>query len=129
MMSNVLVDETKKEAERKAKQIPDPSGFRLLCMVPKIEDTYGDSGLIKADETMRVESQTTMVLYVAKMGDMAYTDKTRFPNGPWCKIGDFIITRAYAGTRVLIHGTEWRIINDDTVEAVVDDPRGIRRAG
>lgn len=128
-MTNILVVETKKEADRKAKQVPNPTGFHLLCMVPKIEDTYGDSGLVKADETVRVESQTTLVLYVAKMGDLAYADKTRFPNGPWCKVGDFIITRAYAGTRVLIHGTEWRIINDDTVEAVVEDPRGIRRAG
>ena len=128
-MSDILILETKKDAERKAKQIPDPTGFHILCMVPKIDDTYGDSAIIKADETMKVESQTTLVLYVAKMGDMAYADKTRFPNGPWCKVGDFIITRAYSGTRVLIHGTEWRIINDDTVEAVVDDPRGIRRAG
>jgi co-chaperonin GroES (HSP10) len=68
------------------------------------------------------------VLYVAKVGPQAYKDTTRFPDGPWCKVGDFVITRAYAGTRILIHGTEWRIINDDTVEAVVEDPRGIRRA-
>ena len=128
-MSDILVVETKKEADRKARQVPDPTGFHLLCMVPKIEDTHGDSGIIKADETMKVESQTTLVLYVAKMGNMAYSDKARFPNGPWCRVGDFIITRAYSGTRVLIHGTEWRIINDDTVEAVVEDPRGIRRAG
>lgn len=127
-MSNILVLDTKIEAERRAKQVPDPTGYHLLCMVPKIEDTYGDSGLIKADETKRVEEQTTMVLYVAKVGPMAYMDKEKFPTGPWCKEGDFVITRAYAGTRVLIHGTEWRLINDDTVEAVVQDPRGIRRA-
>jgi co-chaperonin GroES (HSP10) len=78
---------------------------------------------------MHVEQQTTLVLFVAKLGPMAYADKDKFPTGPWCKVGDFIITRAYSGTRVLIHGTEWRIINDDTVEAVVEDPRGIRRAG
>jgi co-chaperonin GroES (HSP10) len=126
-MSNVLILDTKEEVARKAKQVPQPTGYHILCMVPKIDDTYGDSGLIKASETLRVEEQATLVLYVAKLGPQAYQDKTRFPNGPWCKEGDFIITRAYAGTRVLIHGTEWRIINDDTVEAVVDDPRGIRR--
>ena len=126
-MSNVLILDTKEEVARKAKQVPQPTGYHILCMVPKIDDTYGDSGLVKASETLRVEEQATLVLYVAKLGPQAYQDKTRFPEGPWCKEGDFIITRAYAGTRVLIHGTEWRIINDDTVEAVVDDPRGIRR--
>ena len=127
-MSNVLILDTKEEVARRAKQVPQPTGYHILCMVPKIDDTYGDSGLLKAGETIRVEEQATLVLYVAKLGPQAYEDKARFPNGPWCKEGDFIITRAYAGTRVLIHGTEWRIINDDTVEAVVDDPRGIRRA-
>lgn len=127
-MSNVLILDTKEEVARRAKQVPQPTGYHILCMVPKIDDTYGDSGLIKAGETIRVEEQATLVLYVAKLGPQAYQDKSRFPDGPWCKEGDFIITRAYAGTRVLIHGTEWRIINDDTVEAVVDDPRGIRRA-
>ena len=127
-MSNVLILDTKEEVARRAKQVPQPTGYHILCMVPKIDDTYGDSGLVKASETLRVEEQATLVLYVAKLGPQAYQDKTRFPDGPWCKEGDFIITRAYAGTRVLIHGTEWRIINDDTVEAVVDDPRGIRRA-
>lgn len=127
-MSNVLILDTKEEVARRAKQVPQPTGYHILCMVPKIDDTYGDSGLVKASETLRVEEQATLVLYVAKIGPQAYKDKERFPDGPWCKEGDFIITRAYAGTRVLIHGTEWRIINDDTVEAVVDDPRGIRRA-
>jgi len=129
-MSDILLLETRAEAEarEKAKQIPEPKGYHILCMVPKIDDSY-ESGILKADSTMHVESQTTLVLYVAKLGNMAYADKEKFPTGPWCKVGDFIITRAYAGTRVLIHGTEWRIINDDTVEAVVQDPRGIRRAG
>ena len=125
---SVLILDTKEEVARRAKQVPQPTGYHILCMVPKIDDTYGDSGLVKASETIRVEEQATLVLYVAKLGPQAYQDKTRFPDGAWCKEGDFIITRAYAGTRVLIHGTEWRIINDDTVEAVVDDPRGIRRA-
>jgi len=125
---SVLILDTKEEAARKAKQLPQPTGFHILCMVPKIDDTYGDSGIVKSGETLRVEEQSTIVLYVAKLGPHAYKDTTRFPHGAWCKEGDFIITRAYAGTRIIIHGTEWRIVNDDTVEAVVDDPRGIRRA-
>jgi len=127
-MSNIDVSETQKTAEEKAKQLPDPAGYKLLCMVPNIEEKYGESGLIKADETLRVEEQTTVVLFVVKVGPGAYKDATRFPDGPWCKVGDFILTRAYSGTRIKIHGTEFRIINDDTVEAIVQDPRGISRA-
>ena len=128
-MADINVDETLSEAERKAKQLPEPTGYHILCMVPKIEDTYGDSVIIKSTESVRVEEQTTLVLFVAKIGPDAYKDPKRFPSGPWCKEGDFIITRAYSGTRVKIHGTEWRIINDDSVDGVVEDPRGISRAG
>lgn len=125
-MSNIDVDATKEQAE-KAKLLPEPKGYRILCAVPQVEEEY-EGGLIKADETKKVEEQTTVVLFVIKMGDLCYTDKERFPTGPWCKEGDFVLTRPYSGTRVVIHNREFRIINDDTVEAVVDDPRGIRRA-
>ena len=128
-MADIDVDKTTEEAERKAKQLPEPTGYRILCMVPKIEDTFGDSVIVKSDRTVNIEEQTTLVLFVAKIGPDAYKDEKRFPSGPWCKVGDFIITRAYAGTRVRIHGTEWRIINDDSVDGVVEDPRGISRAG
>ena len=128
-MADIDVDTTTEEAERKAKQLPEPTGYHILCMVPKIEDTYGDSVIVKSTESVRVEEQTTLVLFVAKIGPDAYKDPKRFPSGPWCKEGDFIITRAYSGTRVKIHGTEWRIINDDSVDGVVEDPRGISRAG
>jgi co-chaperonin GroES (HSP10) len=97
-------------------------------MVPEIDKEY-EGGLIKADTTINIEQQTTIVLFVLAVGPDAYQDKAKFPSGPWCKVGDFIVTRAYAGTRVAIHGKEFRLINDDTVEAVVDDPRGYRRAG
>lgn len=126
-MSDIDVEKTQTAAE-KAKQVPDPSGYRILCMVPQIEETYA-GGIIKADSAVKTEELTTVVLFVVKMGPDAYTDKSRFPSGPWCKEGDFILVRAYAGTRVKIHGREFRIINDDTVEGVVQDPRGISRAG
>ena len=125
-MSNIDVDATKEQAE-KAKLLPEPKGYRILCAVPQVEEEY-EGGLIKADETKKVEEQTTVVLFVIKLGDQCYADKDRFPTGPWCKEGDFVLTRPYSGTRVVIHGREFRIINDDTVEAVVEDPRGIRRA-
>ena len=113
--------------EQKAKQLPDPSGYRILCAIPEIEDSY-DNGLIKSELTMRHEELLTTVLFVVKMGPDCYKDKDRFPSGPWCKQGDFILVRPHAGTRVKIHGREFRIINDDAVEGVVQDPRGISRA-
>jgi co-chaperonin GroES (HSP10) len=113
--------------ERKAKQLPDPSGYRILCALPEIEEKTA-GGIYKADSTMHYEELTTPVLLVLKIGPDAYKDPTRFPSGPWCKEGDFIVTRPMAGSRVKIHGREFRIINDDSVEGVVEDPRGISRA-
>jgi co-chaperonin GroES (HSP10) len=113
---------------KKATQIPNPSTYHLLCMVPKAEEEY-ESGLIKAGNTMHYEEVLTPVLFVAKMGPDAFKDAKRFPNGPSCKVGDFVIVRPNSGTRLKIHGTEWRIINDDSVEATVEDPRGLQRAG
>ena len=108
-------------------QLPDVKGYRILCMVPEVEDTY-EGGIIKSDSVKQLQEHATVVLFVMQLGDLAYQDEARFPTGAWCKEGDFVITRAYAGTRIKIHGKEFRIINDDTVEAVVDDPRGYERA-
>lgn len=113
--------------ENKAKQLPDPSGYRILCAVPDIEEKTA-GGIYKADTTMQYEELTTPVLFVLKIGPDAYKDEKRFPNGPWCKEGDFILTRPMAGSRVKIHGKEFRLLNDDSVEAVVEDPRGVTRA-
>ena len=113
--------------EERGLQLPDPKGYKILCAIPDATDTY-QSGLVKADQTKHIEEHSTVVLFVVKMGDLCYADKERFPTGPWCKEGDFILTRAYAGTRFKIHGREFRIINDDTVEGVVQDPRGYTRA-
>lgn len=116
-----------KKDEQKAMQLPDPKGYRILCAVPDADEKF-DSGIIKAGDTRRIEENATVVLFVLRVGDLCYADKDRFPTGPWCKEGDFVLTRAYAGTRFKIHGREFRIINDDTVEGVVEDPRGYTRA-
>jgi co-chaperonin GroES (HSP10) len=112
--------------EEKASQLPEPMGYRILCAIPEVEDKF-DSGILKSDETLRHDELLTTVLFVVKLGSDCYQDKARFPNGPWCKKGDFILVRPNAGTRLVIHGREFRIINDDSVEAVVEDPRGISR--
>lgn len=115
-----------KSQEEKATQLPKPSGYRILCAIPEIESEY-ESGLIKADSTIQFEEALTTVLFVVDLGPDCYKDATRFPNGAWCKQGDFVLVRPNSGSRLVIHGREFRIINDDSVEAVVDDPRGIRR--
>lgn len=112
--------------EEKAKQLPEPQGYRILCAIPEVEESF-DSGILKSDETIRHDELLTTVLFVVKLGSDCYKDASRFPNGPWCKEGDFILVRPNAGTRLVIHGREFRIINDDSVEAVVQDPRGISR--
>jgi co-chaperonin GroES (HSP10) len=114
-------------AEEKATQLPKPSGYRILCAIPEVDKEF-DSGIIKAGETVNYEEKLATVLFVVEIGPDCYKDATRFPSGPWCKQGDFVIVRPNAGTRLLIHGREFRMINDDSVEAVVEDPRGIKRA-
>lgn len=120
---SALMDKSKEE---KATQLPKPSGYRILCAIPEVEKEY-DSGIIKADTTIHHEEVLTTVLFVVELGPDCYKDASRFPTGPWCKKGDFVLVRPNAGTRLVIHGREFRIINDDSVEAVVDDPRGIKR--
>jgi co-chaperonin GroES (HSP10) len=118
-----------KKDDEKAKQLPEPKGYKILCAIPEAEKEFEDSevGIIKADETMRIEEVLTTVLFVVALGPDCYKDEKRFPSGPWCKQGDFVLVRPNSGSRLLIHGREFRIINDDTVEAVVEDPRGIKR--
>jgi co-chaperonin GroES (HSP10) len=115
-----------KSEEEKARQLPIPKGYKILVTLPDIEEEY-ENGILKAGTTVYHEQLLSNILFVVELGDMAYTDQTRFPTGPWCKKGDFIMCRANTGTRFKIHGREFRLINDDSVEAVVEDPRGIGR--
>jgi co-chaperonin GroES (HSP10) len=133
-MSELLISQDGKTAtelpatpEEKARQVPDPVSYYLLCVLPDIDEEY-ESGLVKAGQTMHFEEVLSPVLFVVKMGPDAYKDAKRFPSGPSCKVGDFVLVRPNTGTRIKIHGKEFRIINDDSVEAVVQDPRGVSRA-
>ena len=116
--------------EEKATVLPEPAGYKILCGVPDISDKIDgtDLDLVRPSQFAAQEQHATTVLFVLKVGPEAYTDKTRYPSGPWCKPGDFILTRTYSGTRFKIFGKEFRLINEDQVDAVVQDPRGISRA-
>jgi hypothetical protein len=124
-----IIGSISKTAEEKAKQLPRPSGYHILCAIPEVDEEMDGSevGIIKAAETMRHEEMLTTVLFVVDLGPDCYKDTARFPSGAWCKKGDFVLVRPNSGSRLVIHGKDFRMINDDTVEGVVDDPRGIKR--
>ena len=111
---------------RKAKALPEPVGFRILIAIPEKEEKT-EGGVLLPEDTRKREEAASMVGMVLKMGPDAYKDVERFPSGHWCKEGDFILMRSYSGTRINVHGQEFRVINDDSVEAVVEDPRGIEK--
>tara|TARA_R110000787_G_scaffold274835_1_gene382943 strand:- start:1507 stop:1926 length:420 start_codon:yes stop_codon:yes gene_type:complete len=115
------------DSKHTATQLPNPKGYKLLIALPEItEATSG--GIIKSAQSQYEESISTVVGFVLKMGPDSYANFSRFPSGPYCKEGDWVVFRAFSGTRIKIHGKEFRLINDDTVEAVVEDPRGVERA-
>jgi co-chaperonin GroES (HSP10) len=114
--------------DTKASALPTPTGYKLLCVVPDVDEKIAGSTLYKPTEYMRQEEHATTVLFVMRVGPDAYKDAAKFPNGPWCKEGDFVLVRTYTGTRFKIFGKEFRVINDDQVECVVQDPRGLTRA-
>jgi co-chaperonin GroES (HSP10) len=107
--------------------VPKPVGYRVLIALPTVEDTF-EGGIAKASSTIREETILTMVGVVVDMGDQAYNDKERFPSGPWCKEGDFVMFRANTGTRFKVGNEEYRLMNDDSIEAVIDDPSRLARA-
>jgi co-chaperonin GroES (HSP10) len=118
----------KKAEEIGQVKMPQPVGYKILITLPRIEDKIGESGIILADTTKKAEEVASCLGFVLKLGELAYRDQDKFPNGPWCTEGQFVIMRNYSGTRFMIDGQEFRLINDDQVEAVVDDPRGYTRA-
>jgi co-chaperonin GroES (HSP10) len=115
------------DAEIEAR-LPKPVGYRVLIALPEIEETYGNSGIIKSGSDMQKDYIMSIMGIVVDMGADCYKDKDRFPHGPWCKQGDFVMFRMNSGTRVKVDGREYRIMNDDSIEAVIPDPRGVTAA-
>lgn len=120
--------EKEKEEVVLEEHIPTPVGYRLLIALPSVEETYGDSKIVKARQTLRDEYILSTVGLVLDMGSEAYSDKDRFPNGPWCKRGDYVMFRANTGTRFKVGNQEYRLMNDDSIEAVVTEPSKVTRA-
>jgi co-chaperonin GroES (HSP10) len=109
-------------------QLPRPVGYRILVALPQPEETFEGSSILKTEKLKTQDHIMSIIGLVVDMGAGAYADKERFPDGPWCKEGDFVMFRMNSGTRFTIGGVEYRLMNDDSVEAVVTDPSGIQRA-
>ena len=125
-LSAVPKQEETTEEELEA-QLPTPVGYRILVAMPQVEDTYGDSGILKSSREVHLDTVMSTIGLVLDMGEQAYTDEGRFPTGPWCKQGDYVMFRMNTGTRFKVGGVEYRLMNDDSIEAVVADPRGVSR--
>ena len=108
--------------------LPLPVGYRVLIALPQVKETFDETNLLKSSQTRHEEHIMSIIGIVVDMGSQAYADKDRFPTGAWCKQGDYVMFRANSGTRFRIGGTEYRLMNDDSIEAVVPDPSGITRA-
>ena len=108
-------------------ELPIPVGYRILVAMPDVEETFGDSGIIKSSKEIHLDTVMSTIGLVLDVGEEAYSDKDRFPSGPWCKQGDYVMFRMNTGTRFKVRGKEYRLMNDDSIEAVVADPRGVTR--
>jgi len=126
-VANIDIEKTVAKSEDLATRLPAPVGYKILAVKPKIEEK-SEGGIIKPHEFLKREEAGAVVCMVVKIGDTAYKDTEKFPTGPWCKEGDFILIGAYRGSRFSVDGDEFIMLNDDMVEGVVEDPRGIGRA-
>ena len=107
--------------------IPAPTGFHILVAIPAVEEKTA-GGIIRPDQLRDLEKTASIFGVVMALGPDAYADDDKFPSGPWCKKDDWVVFRSYSGTRFKIEDCEFRLVNDDTVEAVVIDPRQVQRA-
>ena len=122
------IAQAEREKEALEAAIPKPTGYHILIALPNVEETFGETSLLKAEKTVREEYILSTIGLVLDMGDQAYNDKDRFSAGPWCKPGDYVMFRANTGTRFKIGTQEYRLMNDDSVQAIVPNPRAISRA-
>ena len=114
----------KKEITNEKDKLPQPTGWRLIVLPFKMDEkTKG--GIIMNESTLEKQQVASQCGNVLAMGPQCYMDKERYPNGPWCKVGDWVIFARYAGSRIEIEGGEVRLLNDDEVLATVQDPTDI----
>ena len=121
-----VLDPTKME-KSVLERLPKPTGWRVLIL-PYSMSPKTKGGIYIPDKTLERESYATVVGYVVSLGPDAYKDEAKYPDGPWCKKGDWVIFGRYAGARFKLEGGEMRLLNDDEILAVVEDPEDVFNA-
>ena len=116
--------EPEKEVTKEATKLPKPTGWRMLVLPFRMKEKT-DGGIIMGTETIDRQQVASQCGNVLAMGPDCYKDKNRFENGPWCKVGDWVVFARYAGSRIEIEGGEVRLLNDDEILATVQDPTDI----
>lgn len=109
------------------KHLPKPTGYKMLVLLPKLKETFGDSLIVRPDINAKEEQQASMLGMVVKQGPDCYADRDKFPTGPWCREGDLVVFSTYAGTRIKVNGVDFRLMSDDTIQAVIEDPTKFSR--
>ena len=121
---SVLIPRTKEEIEEYLNILPQPVGYRLLIK-PYSGKKKTKGGIYLSEKTQETIEMTTVVGYVVKMGDLCFKDKQKFPTGPWCKEGQFVIYGRYSGARFKTRYGEHRILNDDEIIGTINQPEDI----
>ena len=113
-----------KEITKETTKLPKPTGWRMLVLPFRMKEKT-DAGLLIGTETIDRQQVASQCGNILAMGDACYQDKERYPSGPWCKVGDWVVFARYAGSRIEIEGGEVRLLNDDEILATVQDPTDI----
>ena len=116
--------EEQKEVTNEKAKLPQPTGWRMLVLPFRMKEKT-DGGVILGTETIDRQQVASQCGNVLAMGPDCYNDPKRFSDGPWCKVGDWVVFARYAGSRIEIEGGEVRLLNDDEVLATVQDPTDI----
>ena len=121
---SVLIPRTEEEIKEYLNILPQPVGYRLLIK-PYSGKKKTKGGIYLSEKTKETIEMTTVVGYVVKMGDLCYKDTQKFPTGPWCKEGQFVIYGRYSGARFKTRYGEHRILNDDEIIGTINQPEDI----
>ena len=116
--------ESQKEVTKEKDKLPQPTGWRLLVLPFRMNEK-SKGGVLFANETVDKQQVASQCGNVLAMGSECYKDKERYPTGPWCKVGDWVVFARYAGSRIQIEGGEVRLLNEDEVLATVKNPEDI----
>jgi len=114
----------KKEVTKEKDRLPQPTGWRMLVLPFRMNEK-SKGGVLFANETVDKQQVASQCGNVLAMGSECYKDKERYPNGPWCKVGDWVVFARYAGSRIEIDGGEVRLLNEDEILATVKNPEDI----